>query len=81
MKNICIATYKQNIAEYPTILTQSSFNGPLYYVINQVILYWLSYMSKVSCIGPRQRPRTNTADLGPVTEPIQNHLINDIFIN
>ena len=28
-----------------------------------------------------QRPRTNTADQGPVTEPIRNHLINDIFIN
>ena len=24
-------------------------------------------------------PRTNTADQGPVIEPIDNHLINDIF--
>ena len=54
---------------------------PYYYVINQVISYWLSYRSEVSCIGPRRRPSTYTADQGPVTEPIRNHLINDIFIN
>ena len=38
--------------------------------------------------GPRlavldrgQRPRSNTADRGPVTGPIRNNLINEIFIN
>ena len=50
-----------------------------YFVINQVISYWLSYRSEVSCIGPR--PSDNAADKGPVTETIRNHLINDIFIN
>ena len=56
-------------------------------VINQVISYWTSYRSEVSCIGQG----ANTADLGPVTwtislantadlkhvtGPIQKHLIN-----
>ena len=27
------------------------------------------------------RPQTNTADFRPVTEPVQNHFINDISIN
>ena len=38
--------------------------------------------------GPRlavldrgRRPRSNTADRGPVTGPIRNNLINEIFIN
>ena len=38
--------------------------------------------------GPRlavldrgRRPRSNTADRGPVTGPIRNKLINEIFIN
>ena len=38
--------------------------------------------------GPRlavldrgRRPRSNTADRGPVTGPIRNDLINEIFIN
>ena len=38
--------------------------------------------------GPRlavldrgRRPRSNTADQGPVTGPIRNNLINEIFIN
>ena len=59
----------------------------LYYynVINQVISYWTSYRSSVSCIGPRPNnkllPRSNTADRGPVTGPIRNNLINEIFIN
>ena len=41
-----------------------------YYVINQVISYWLSYWSEVSCIGPRTKAEgraTNTADQGPDT--------------
>ena len=54
--------------------------GPQVYciVINQVISYWTSYRSSVSCIGPRP---SNTADRGPVTGPIRNNLINEIFIN
>ena len=28
-----------------------------YYVINQVISYWLSYRSEVSCIGPRPKAK------------------------
>ena len=46
-------------------------------LINQVISYWTSYRSSVSCIGPR--PWSNTANLGPVTGPIQNNLINNII--
>ena len=34
------------------------------------VLYW-----------PKAKPRANTADLGPVTGPIRNYLINDNFIN
>ena len=41
-------------------------------VINQVISYWPSYRSSASCIGP--------ADLGPVTGPIRNYLINNIIL-
>ena len=47
---------------------------------------------KLFCIGPvtgprlavldrGRRPRSNTADRGPVTGPIRNNLINEIFIN
>ena len=46
-------------------------------VNNQVNSYWPSYRSSVCCIGPR--PRTNTADLGPVIGPIRNNLINNII--
>ena len=56
-------------------------------VINQVISYWPSYGSSVGCIGPRSavlalglRPRANTVDLGPVTRPIRNYLINNIIV-
>ena len=49
-----------------------------HYAINQDISYWLSYRSKLSCIGPKLR--TNTTDLRPLSEPMQNLLINDIFI-
>ena len=28
-----------------------------------------------------RRPRTNTAEQGPVTEPIRNHLINNIIVD
>ena len=44
-------------------------------LINQVISYWTSYRSSVSL-----RPRSNTANLGPVTGPIRNNLINNIII-
>ena len=44
-------------------------------VIKQVISYWPSYRSPASC-----PPRANTADLGPVTGPIRNNLINNIII-
>ena len=47
--------------------------------INFPIVPDYNYRYEVSCIGPRPRPRTNTADLGPVTEPIRNHLINNII--
>ena len=47
-------------------------------VINQVISYWPSFRSSVDCIG--LRPRGNTADLGPVTGPIRNYLINNIIV-
>ena len=54
---------------------------------NQVISYWPSYGSSICCTGPRpsasgqySRPRTNTADLGPVTVPIRNYLINSIIL-
>ena len=47
-------------------------------VINQVISYWPSYRSSVCCIG--SQPRTNTADLGPITGQIRNNLINNIII-
>ena len=69
----------------------------LYKVINQVISYWLSYRSKVCCIGLRpkitvtgsrsavlvrgRRPRANTASRGPVTGTIRNYLINHNFVN
>ena len=46
-------------------------------VINQVISYWPSYVSLDGCIGPQ--PRASTADLGPVTGPIRNYLINYII--
>ena len=36
-------------------------------LINQVISYWTSYRSSVSCIGP-------------VTGPIRNNLINNIIV-
>ena len=39
-----------------------------------MISYWPSYRSKLSCIGLRLR--SNTADPGPITGPIRNHLIN-----
>ena len=45
-------------------------------IINIVILNWPSYRFEVSCIG--QRPWE--ADQGPVTGPVQNHLINNIMI-
>ena len=38
-----------------------------------------SYGSSICCIGPR--PRANTADLGPVTGPIRNYLINNIILS
>ena len=28
-----------------------------------------------------RKPRTNTAEQGPVTEPIRNHLINNIIVD
>ena len=30
--------------------------------------------------GPRPSASDHTADLGPVTEPIRNHLINNIIV-
>ena len=54
---------------------------------NEVISYWPSYGSSICCTGPRpsasgqySRPRTNTADLRPVTVPIRNYLINSIIL-
>ena len=46
-------------------------------VINQVISFWPSYGSSICCIGPRLWPGANTADLGPITEPIRNYFIED----
>ena len=64
-------------------------------VNNQVTSYWPSYRSEVCCIGPRRiaqlqvlgllywasaSPRANTANLGPVTGPIRNYLINNTIV-
>ena len=46
-------------------------------VINQVISYWPSFRSLFGCIC--FWPWANTADLGPVNQPIWNHLINNII--
>ena len=57
-----------------------------------MISYWLSYRSEVSCIGPRPkaevscigpRPKAENQYSGarPVTEPIRNHLINNIIVD
>ena len=48
--------------------------------INQVILYWPSYRSLVSCIVSLPWPWTNKAKHGPVTGPIWNHLVNNISL-
>ena len=58
------------------LLVQVDFKLIIKIVINQVISYWSSYGSSVGCIGPW----SNTADLGPVTGPIRNYLINNVII-
>ena len=49
-------------------------------VINEVI----SYLAQLQVLGllywPSASPRANTANLGPVTGPIRNYLINNIII-
>ena len=49
-------------------------------VINQEISYWLCYRSWSSALVLSLWSWTNAADLGPVTEPIQNHLIDNIMV-
>ena len=57
-------------------------------VKNQMILYWPRYRADVGCFWPRscvlavrgQRQNTNTADRGPVTRSMQNHLTYGILI-
>ena len=44
-------------------------------VICQLILNWPCYTSDFSCIGAS----ANTANLGPLTGPIRNHLIDNII--
>ena len=58
----------------------------LHIIIIIMILIKLFRIGSVT--GPRlavldrgRRPRSNTADRGPVTGPIRNNLINEIFIN
>ena len=36
---------------------------------------------RFAVLARSRRPMANTADRGPVTQPIQNYLINDNFIN
>ena len=37
--------------------------------------------SRLAVLDRGRRPRSNTADRGPITGPIRNNLINEIFIN
>ena len=59
---------------------------------SEQVCYIIMLLIKLSCIGPVTGPwlavldrgrrlRSNTADRGPVTGPIRNNLINEIFIN
>ena len=58
---------------------------------SKCLFYTIMLLIKLFRIGPvtgprftvldRGRPRSNTADRGPVTGPIRNNLINEIFIN
>ena len=63
-----------------------------YSVAVSEVLYTIMLLIKLFRIGPvtgprldvldrGRRPRSNTADRGPVTGPIRNNLINEIFIN
>ena len=56
--------------------------------IKSVIMLLIKLFRIGPVTGPRlavldrgRRPRSNTADRGPVTGPIRNNLINEIFIN
>ena len=89
----CIGSNPSQVISYwPSFMSEVSCIGSN---PSQVISYWPSFMSEVSCIGshPSQvisywpsnrsevvyRPWANTADLGPITGPTRNHLINGIF--
>ena len=58
-------------------LPKHSFRISTVQMVNVIIFF-----TKLCCIGPRtsRRPRANTADLGPVTGPIRNHLDKDNII-
>ena len=59
------------------------------YIYNTCTIMLLIKLFRIGPVtGPRlavldrgRRPRSNTADRGPVTGPIRNNLINEIFIN
>ena len=52
----------------------------LMFLINQVILYWPSDRSEVSCIDSRLLYiYTSTIDLRPVAGPIRDHLFTNII--
>ena len=58
----------------------------LFSVNNIMLLIKLFRIGPVTCprlavLDRGRRPRSNTADRGPVTGPIRNNLINEIFIN
>ena len=56
---------------------------PVYNIMLLIKLFRIGPVTgpRLAVLDRGRRPRSNTADRGPVTGPIRNDLINEIFIN
>ena len=68
---------------FERIIDQCIFVRDRYIIMLLIKLFRIGPVTgpRLAVLDRGRRPRSNTADRGPVTGPIRNNLINEIFIN
>ena len=75
-----IRYWPSNRSEGSCIGLRLAHIGPVTGLRSAVLAQTWSVLAQLQIQGQLYWPLANTADLGPVTGPIQNHVINAIFI-